>query len=135
MHSSSGSLISRSSSAAGLPYALDAVKRKRARRPKADGEHSSEVSYTDIDDQEQEGNSHDQWSCQSDTSGEGPDGHHLELEASISDILDSGDPRQPLPEEKKQKGRKQTPLSKTTESKDLLVAKEDAELKLNEDFL
>jgi len=52
MHSS-GSLISRSSSMAGLPYSLEQVKRKRARRPKQDNENSSDVSYTDIDEEDE----------------------------------------------------------------------------------
>ena len=52
------------------------------------------MSYTDIEEQpEEEGKPVDQWSCQSDTSGDGPQGHHQDIEASISDILDSGDPR------------------------------------------
>ena len=89
---SSGSLISRSSSMAGLPSSVEQGKRKRARRPKQDNSHSSDVSYTDIDDEES-AQPHDQWSCQSDTSGEGATGHHLDVEASISDILDLGDPK------------------------------------------
>ena len=92
MHSS-GSLVSRSSSMAGLTYNIDQIKKKRARRAKNDNENSSEMSYTDIDEELEEAKPYDQWSCQSDTSGEGPQGHHQELEASISDILDSGDPR------------------------------------------
>ena len=61
----------------------------------------------------------DRFSQNSDTSGEGPQGHHKELDVTISDILDRGDPRQPLPEEKKKPVRRGTETEKElSESKD-----------------
>ena len=83
---------------------LDQPK-KRTKQPS----NTSGQSYTDMSDNENVTNwevAANQFSQNSDTSGEGPDGHHKELDVTITDILDRGDPRQPMPEEKKKPVRK-----------------------------
>ena len=100
--SSKSSLVSRNSSMAGITMADNVVRDEPKKRLKKIADSAtSGASYTELDDSQSEKEVNlggweiaaDRFSQNSDTSGEGPQGHHKELEVSISDILDRGDPR------------------------------------------